>query len=260
MRPAFTTTAVVLRSWPYGESDKIVRLLTEDHGKITGIAKGAKRSHKRFANSLEPFSLVNLSFQERSHNSLAFILSAELAFVYRRLASSLEKIALASYLVEITDGLTVEKDESALVFKHLKNGLMIVDGDEIAPLEFLISFELRLLQLAGYQPALDCCKQCAVAYTSDGGSRWYFSPPDGGILCAVCGRLKNATLPLGVRALDALATLQDEIRALRDGPLYARSLPAAVLQEMRVIIQRYLQYYIEREIKSAAFLAKFVTV
>jgi DNA repair protein RecO (recombination protein O) len=259
MRSPFTTPAVVLRSWPYGESDKIVRLLTEDYGKITGIAKGAKRSHKRFANSLESFSIVNLRFQERGHNGLALILSADLAFIYRRLATSLEKIALASYLVEITDGLTVEKDESALVFKHLRDGLMFLDGADIAPLEFLISFELKLLQLAGYQPALDCCKQCALAYTADAGDRWYFSPPDGGILCGICGQLKKETLALGARALGALARLQDEVGTVHDGRIYDGSLPAAVLQEMRVIIQRYLQYYIEREIKSAAFLPKFVT-
>jgi DNA repair protein RecO (recombination protein O) len=260
MRLTFTTPAVVLRSWPYGESDKIVRLLTQDHGKVTGIAKGAKRSHKRFANSLESFSLVNLRFQERSHNSLALILSADLAFVYRRLASSLEKIALASYLVEITDALTVENDESALVFKHLKNGLTFLDGHDIAPLKFLVSFELKLLQLVGYQPALDCCKQCAVAYAGDRGGRWYFSPAHGGILCGVCGLLKKETLPLGPGALGALVRMQEEIGALDDRPLYDGSVPAAILQEMRIIIQRYLQYYIEREIKSAAFLAKFVTV
>jgi len=78
MRACQATSAIVLRSRPFGESDKIVSFLTEKYGKITGIAKGAKRSRKRFVNSLEPFSLVNLRFQERSHSSLAFILSSEL--------------------------------------------------------------------------------------------------------------------------------------------------------------------------------------
>ena len=70
------TPAIVLRTWPFGESDKIVSFLTESHGKLTGIAKGAKRSRKRFVNSLEPFSLVNLRFQDRAHSNLAFIVAS----------------------------------------------------------------------------------------------------------------------------------------------------------------------------------------
>ena len=58
MRSSQTTHAIVLRARPYGESDKIVSFLTEDFGKLSGIAKGALRSRRRFVNSLEPFSLV----------------------------------------------------------------------------------------------------------------------------------------------------------------------------------------------------------
>ena len=102
-----------------GESDKIVSFLTESHGKLTGIAKGAKRSKKRFVNSLEPFSFVSLNFQDRSQNSLAFILSCELQKSYKNLIASLEKITFASYYVEITEGLIGEREENRLVFDHL---------------------------------------------------------------------------------------------------------------------------------------------
>jgi hypothetical protein len=111
MRSSQTTPAIVLRARPYGESDKIVSFLTEDFGKLTGIAKGALRSRRRFVNSLEPFSLVNLRFQDRAHGNLAFLIGADLLFGLRQLASSLERISYAAYLVEITDGLIM----SALV-------------------------------------------------------------------------------------------------------------------------------------------------
>jgi DNA repair protein RecO (recombination protein O) len=259
MRPSFTTPAVVLRSWPYGEADKIVRLLTECHGKVTGIAKGAKRSRKRFANSLELFSLVNLCFQERSHGSLVFILRADLAVAYKKLATSLEKITIASYLVEITDGLTGEGDESALIFKHLRNGLLFLDGAGAAPPEFLPLFELKLLQLAGYQPALDRCKKCTVS-NGERGAGWYFSLEEGGILCSACGPSRKEILPLGADALALLKTLQEGEPEAQYHRFGRESLPAAALKEIRRIIQRYLQFHIEREIRSAPFLAEFVTV
>ena len=196
MRLTFATPAVVLRSWPYGESDKIVCLLTESYGKVRGIAKGAKRSRKRFANSLELFSLVNLRFQDRPHGGLVFILSADLTFAFKRLDTSLEKIALASYLVEITDGLTAERDESALVFQHLKNGLLFLDRDGTAPLEFLASFELKLLRLAGYQPALDRCKRCSVTHREHGAARWYFSLRKGGFFAGFARHREKKFYPL----------------------------------------------------------------
>src|SRR5512134_3900875 len=108
MRACQVTPAIVLRARPYGESDRIVSFLTENHGKLTGIAKGAKRSRKRFVNSLEPFSLVNLRFQDRAHSNLVFIVASDLTFGFKHLLTSLEKISLASYLVEITDGLIGE--------------------------------------------------------------------------------------------------------------------------------------------------------
>src|SRR2546425_1402449 len=111
MRLSHVTPAIVLRARPYGESDKIVSFLTENYGKITGIAKGAKRSRKRFANSLEPFSLIDLRFQDRPHSNLVFILAADLLLGFKNLVAALEKISLASYMVEITDGLIGEREE-----------------------------------------------------------------------------------------------------------------------------------------------------
>ena len=159
MRPSHATPAIVLRTRPYGESDKIVSFLTEQFGKITGIAKGAMRSRRRFANSLEPFALVNLCFQDRPNSSLAFILTAELIFSYRQLATSLECICHAAYMVEITDGLVGERDESLAVYQHLRDGLRYLEQHGTS-FRFLTTFELKLLRLVGYQPVLDNCRRC----------------------------------------------------------------------------------------------------
>ena len=260
MRLTLDTPAIVLRSWPYGESDKIVCLLTENYGKVSGIAKGAKRSRKRFANALEAFSLVDLRFQDRSYSSLVFLLSADLTVAFKRLDTSLEKITLASYLVEIVDGLIRERDENPLIFHHLKNGLLFLDSDGTAPLEFLTSFELKLLRLAGYQPALDGCKYCARRRVAHTEASWHFSLAEGGILCAFCAQSRKEILPVGAAALEALAGFQQDkheqkIDNARNGPF-----PPPLLTEMRFIMHRFLQFHMEREIRSAAFLSKFVAV
>jgi DNA repair protein RecO (recombination protein O) len=252
MRPTHATPAIVLRSRPYGESDKIVSLLTERYGKITGIAKGALRSRKRFVNSLEPFSLVNLRFQERANANLVFILASDLTCGFRRLTASLELIFHASYLVEITDGLTGERDESVALFEHLSGALRHLETHG-SSLRFLTSFELKLLKLAGYQPILDRCKRCGGDRLEHSAGHWHFSPPDGGILCESCARARKEVLPIGAAAVAILAALQAE-----SSELPARiSLPFSVVQEVRDALLRFIQFHMDREIKTAPFLYQF---
>jgi len=251
MRPTHATPAIVLRSRPYGESDKIVSLLTERYGKIAGIAKGALRSRKRFVNSLEPFSLVNLRFQERA-NGLVFILASDLICGFRRLATSLEQISHASYLVEITDGLTGERDENLALFEHLSGGLRHLE-EHGSSLRFLTSFELKLLKLAGYQPVLDGCKRCGENRLEHSSAYWHFSPLDGGILCGLCARARKEVLPLGAAAVEILIALQAESRELPA----CISLPFSVVQEVRAALLRFIQFHVDGEIKSAPFLYQF---
>jgi DNA repair protein RecO (recombination protein O) len=243
------TPAIVLRTWPFGESDKIVSFLTESHGKLTGIAKGAKRSRKRFVNSLEPFSLVNLRFQDRTHSNLVFILAADLAFGFKDLLSSLEKISFASYLVEITDGLIGEREENYLVFRHLRDGLAQLD-ERLISLTFLTSFELKLLKLTGYQPLLDSCRRCSKQRWDQCETRWHFSPRDGGILCESCSRLRKEAFSLSTATLEILTHLQKE----KAVPASDVSPPTKVLKEIRSVIVRFIEFHMEREIKSATFL------
>jgi DNA repair protein RecO (recombination protein O) len=246
------TPAIVLRTWPFGESDKIVSFLTENHGKLTGIAKGAKRSRKRFVNSLEPFSLVNLRFQDRAHSNLAFIVAADLAFGFKHLLTSLEKISFAAYLVEITDGLIGEREENRLVFRHLKDGLTYLD-EQSTSLTFLTSFELKLLKLAGYQPLLDSCRRCGRERWDQCQTRWHFSPRDGGILCEFCSRLRKEIFSLSTATLEILTNLQQE----KSLPPSDVSPPTGVLKEIRSVVVRFIEFHMEREIKSAVFLRQF---
>jgi DNA repair protein RecO (recombination protein O) len=249
------TQAIVLRTRPFGESDKIVSFLTENYGKLTGIAKGAKRSRKRFVNSLEPFSLVNLRFQDHAQSNLAFILASDLLRGFKRLMTSLEKISYASYLVEITDGLIGEREENRLVFRHLKDGLVHLEEQAIS-LTFLTSFELKLLRLSGYQPWLDNCRRCGKECRDPCTARWHFSPRDGGILCELCSRLRKEIFPLSSATLKILKDLQEK-ESISPSDVWP---PAAMLKEIRSAVLRFIEFHMERQIKSAAFLQQFSSV
>jgi DNA repair protein RecO (recombination protein O) len=245
------TAAIVLRTRPFGECDKIVSFLTEDLGKISGIAKGARHSRKRFANSLEPFSLVKLHIQDYPNRSLAFIVAADLLVGFKQLFTSLVKISHASYMVEITEGLIAEREDNRLVFEHLKNGLGYLDENEPS-LRFLTSFELRLLRLTGYQPLLDHCKYCGHDRLQT-VAQWHFSVRDGGILCDTCARTRKQTLLIGATAVEILKNLQAEHSTVAP----RISLPSSVITEIRSLVQEFIQYHMDREVKSASFLYEF---
>lgn len=247
------TPAIVLRAWPFGESDKIVCFLTEENGKITGIAKGAKRSRRRFVNSLEPFSLVNLRFQDRAYSNLAFILASDLFFGFKYLSASLEKISFASYLVEITDGLIGEREENRLVFQHLKDSLIHLE-EQPASLMFLTAFELKLLRLAGYQPLLDKCRRCGRERQEI--ARWHFSLRDGGLLCDFCSPQRKEIFPVSKTTLDLLTDLQEE----KSMPSCDISPSNAVLEEIRSVMHRFVEFHMDRKIKSASFLHQFCSL
>lgn len=248
MRANHVTAAVVLRHRPYGESDKIVSFLTDKFGKLTAIAKGALRSRRRFVNSLEPFSLINLRFQDPPHSQLAFIIAADLVDSYQLLQTSLERIAYASYLVEVSEGLLPEREENQAVFDHLKTGLRYLEENQPS-LRFLTSFELKLLRLVGYQPVLGACQKCRLDYLRCSGIQWRFSL-DGGLLCETCARVHPGAIPLSRAAIEVLIALQGENR------LPAQfSLPAIVVREIRSAILGFIQYHVNREIKSAPFLS-----
>ncbi len=251
--PSFCVTpAIVLRSWPFGESDKIVSFLTQDYGKVTGIAKGAKRSRKRFVNTLELFAWVRLRFVDRPHSSLVFIQACDLVRPFKNLTTSLEKIAHASSLIETTDGLIGEREANPPLFEHLKNGLVFLE-ENASSLDFLTFFELKLLQLSGYQPWFHHCRRCEKKFQRHLPDHWRFSPRDGGILCESCSELRREAVSLSAAALAALTGFQQA----KDFPAPDSSIPPPVLKEALTVLLRFIQFQINKELKSTPFVDAF---
>jgi DNA repair protein RecO (recombination protein O) len=147
------TPAIVLRGRPHGESDKIVTFLTKDWGKVTGIAKGAKRSQRRFVNVLEPFTHVQLRFRpSRPHHAdeLAFIFGCDLRQSFRGPSRDLQRFALASYCSELIDVMVTGQEAGEEIYALLLDSLQGLETtDPISP-AFLPTFELLLLTHTGY--------------------------------------------------------------------------------------------------------------
>ena len=157
-----STPAIVLRARDYADSDRIVTLLTLHAGKLSGIAKGAKASRYRFERKLEPFSHVVLHYRRRPHGQLVFITRAEAADLTQHvLDDDLAKIALGSYMLELTDALTTEESEAAEAYRVLSEGLGAL-STRFADAALRQAFEMRLLGWAGFGLEFTRCRICAT--------------------------------------------------------------------------------------------------
>jgi DNA repair protein RecO (recombination protein O) len=154
--------AIVLFTRTYGESDKIVTFMSRDWGKMQGIAKGAKRSTRRFVNVLEPFTHVRLRFRPGKSSDLVFVVACELLDAPRSLAQDLDKFAAANYLIELADKLVVGREAGEEVYMLLRDGLFNLDLAPSLPSLLLTGYELHLLIRVGYAPHLSCCQGCSL--------------------------------------------------------------------------------------------------
>jgi DNA repair protein RecO (recombination protein O) len=144
--------AIVLRLTDYGEADRIVSLFTLEQGKLQGIARGAKRSRKRFAGALDPFAHLKLQLQFGP--GLATLLSADIVGIFPGIRSDLAKIGTAAYACELVERLTPDEEPSPRLFRLLYCYLQRLDTAPLSPSDRRF-FAVNLLKILGYQPELE---------------------------------------------------------------------------------------------------------
>lgn len=247
--PQEKSPALVLSTRDFGEADCLVVFLTPTAGRLTAIAKHARKSKRRFMNCLEPFSLVEYIFHQKANQELARLERGELLESFAELRGSLLRLGVAAVLTETAGELVGTTDNLAAVFATLKNSL----GQLAAGMHswsLFLSHLIRLLTLAGFGPQWQACQLCGQA---DGNLVW-FSPRRGAVICRDClGRISGERLlplHLGSRKL---------ILAAQRLPLHHLArlrFPALARQETLAALQPFLRQIVGRELKSLGFLEK----
>jgi DNA repair protein RecO (recombination protein O) len=232
--------AIVLAVSDYREADRLVTLFTLEHGKVRGIARGAKRSVRRFGGALEPFA--RLSVQMALTGSLSRLDSVDLITLHHRIREDLLKIGYAGYACEATDLLLPEGLPNPRQYRLLSAWLERLDSSPAEPSDRRF-FEINLLNILGYRPHLEGCARCgADPGTEPSGG---YAGAAGEILCGRCGR--------GGRPV-SVATLQLLARCLQTGRFGAVPFPPKELEEAGRILEASVAAHVSRPLKSLAFL------
>ena len=242
-----STPAIVLRARDYAESDRIVTILTRDHGKLAGIAKGAKASRHRFERKLEPFAHVILHFRRRPHGQLVFITRAEAAELAQfPIDEDLGRIALGTYMIELADALTAPEGEAAEAYRIVCEAMAALSrGSADAALRQ--AFELQILGWAGFGLDFARCRNCADEPGAEAGAM-YFVASRGGVVCPRCRpNVAEGAIKLRPETAAALARLGASPLSDARGATPAGSEGAAALA-------RFINSILDRKLRSTDFL------
>ena len=238
--PLYSDEAIVLRTRKLAEADRIITLLTRDHGIVRAVAKGVRRTTSRFGSRLEPFTHVDLQLAEG--RNLDVITQAVTRTPFgESISADYDRYTAASVMLETAERLVAEEREpSVQQYLLLIGGLRAMAAGVHRPSDVMDSFLLRSLSVAGYAPSFSDCARCGAP-----GPHRAFHPASGGVLCPDC-RMPGSAHP----ALSTIALL---------GSLLAGDWPGVATaedrdrKEARGLVSAYLAWHLERGLRSMPY-------
>src|SRR6059058_258956 len=192
MPAPFKTEAIVLRSIRYGEADRILHLYSEDRGRLSAIAKGARRVKSRLGGRIEPFTRVQLILRE-GRGDLCTLTGADTVHAHPALRERRASLERATQACDAVLRLLDSNEPNRPAYNLLAHELALLDADPSAATRAqALTFRLKLLLAAGFAPELAACASC--------GEREHlgaFSAAAGGVVCPGC---EAGSFPLGAEA------------------------------------------------------------
>jgi len=227
----------VLRTQKLGEADRIITLLTREHGRVRGVAKGVRRTKSKFGARLEPGSHIDI--QLYTGRTFDTVTQVESIFNYgEALTDDYSRWTIAGAILEAAERFTSHEHEPALQeFKLVTGAMKALADNKYEASMILDAYLLRSLAVGGYAPSLVNCSKCDAP-----GPHRYFSLVGGGSVCADCRPSASATpAPETLKLMSDLisgdweSAMESELRNRR---------------EANGLIAAYLQWHLERGLRS----------
>jgi DNA repair protein RecO (recombination protein O) len=248
---SLSTSAIVLRAVSYGEADRIVTLFGRDTGLVSALARGARKSQRRFSGGLGLCAVGTAALRERPGADLMTLERFDVIDSHTALGSDVARMAHAAYAAELVSKLCAPRQAEPAVYDWLSAFLDRVEVDG-ASAERLRVFELGLLSSLGMAPVVDSCAVCAGARhagrdPAEVAFRW--DPDRGGAVCVACARGGRPIAPAVRAALARLAATPLEAAA-------AEELPPDVNRDCREALLEVISHHVSGPLKSVEFIAK----
>jgi len=229
---------IVVRTYPLGETSRIVVVYTREHGLLKLVAKGARKTPSRFGVSLEPLSRSRFVIYLKTDRDLQLVSQGEALRAYGTEIHDLTRLAHAQAAIELIDRLVWGEEPHDALFELL---IQAIDSVASAPLAALLAvtlaFELQVAGLLGYRPRLDACVSCEGELSA----RRLFSPARGGMLCDRCAAGEAGAITLSADALAGLSLLLS--RPVAQAGEYLEVKRAG---EISKVVESFLRHHFQR--------------
>ena len=244
--PGTVVEALILKVSPFGEADLIVDFFSLQAGRMRGMAKGAKKSKKRFVHCLETLNRVRLHLFEKQNISLTRIDQGELLDPFPGIRKDYKKWGQAAYFCEMVQQLFAVDDANRSVYALLAESLKALDQEKGEQNIYAI-FQIRLLHLAGYALYLTDCLDCGKKAEEIGAP--LFSLARGGVFCPTC--LKGDK---GLRiSLGSLKSIRQAM-AMDLPQVFRIRFSREIQTEIEGLLVSFAQRIIGKELGSARYL------
>ncbi|MCK4537222.1 MAG: DNA repair protein RecO [Candidatus Krumholzibacteria bacterium] len=226
--------AVILRSFDYSESSIIAAALTKRHGKISLLAKGARKPGSQFYGSLRTGNTAEILFYEKEQRSLQLLKEIGGIHAFDPKSGCLENICIFQAGLEVVDRAVVDAGTDGGMFDLLEEFILSLDRC-VDPWTLFFALEARMLDLGGVFPAIDECSKCKKGLA---GSGITINPSSGYVTCVGCG---EGGISLSCRSSELLREM------IEGGPgdMTETKLDREIRQEIGRVLHRLFTFHIE---------------
>ena len=243
--PLKESEAIVLRTYPFRESDLLVTFFTRLEGKVRGVARAAKKSRRRFGGALEPLTYIKATYEDRERQELARLDSCEVFQSPLTTEVSYPRAVALGHVAELLDELLPDREANDAVFRLALSVLAQLRSQQIwLPITY---FDLWISKLMGYLPELSECLACGRALN---GSRAYFHALADGLICSEHKRLASSEMSQESRKL-AAQMLRAPLSSLNFGS--GKKSGAA---DLRKFLLQTLERHIEKKLVTRGLLER----
>lgn len=250
----FSTDGIVLKRIEYGDNDLIVTFFTTTMGRISVIAKNAKKSVKRFAGALEPFSVMNLECTwPRRKNALPLLNAVDLSHPFAKIRTQTAKTGYACYWLELINSSIEEGKHQGELYDLLFFVLQALDAGTMDKEVLSLLFQIRFMNLSGLCPDLTSCGTCSTPLDGMAQHRILFDFKQGCLVCDQCAKgsvRRGITVSKGTLKQLSWINNTDLCRADR-----IRFSPCAVREGER-LLESFIPCHLGHEVNSLTFLRR----
>lgn len=239
------TQAIVLKSVRYKENDLILTLFTRKLGKISAIAKGAKKSKSPLLSSSQVFSYSNYTLKKQ--NDIYRIVQTDVIKSFYDIAYDIDSFSYATYILKLVENSTFENQTNNRLFLLLAKTLNFYTNKDIDKYFLTRIFELQFIDYLGFKPILNKCIVCTSTKNI-----YKFNAYEGGVICDDCSKNSTDTISLDVTTI----RLMEYILSNDINICVRAKVSKFILYELENVIRNYLKVHLENINLSSLYLLK----